>query len=47
MQDMKEKHEKETALKGDRDLLTKDAADREAANQVTAAAAVEASAHES
>ena len=31
---MKERHEKETALKAERDLLAKDAADQEAANQV-------------
>lgn len=31
---MKEKHEKETALKMERDLQAKDSADREAAEQV-------------
>lgn len=31
---MKERHEKETALKTERDMSAKDAADREAANQV-------------
>lgn len=35
-QDMKEKHGTETALKAGRDLLAKDAADKEAADQVTA-----------
>lgn len=34
-QDMKEKHEKETALKAERDVLAKDAVDKEAANLVT------------
>lgn len=33
-QDMKEKHEKEAALKVERDVLAKDAADKEAANLV-------------
>jgi len=31
---MKEKHEKETSLKAERDSMAKDAADREAADQV-------------
>ena len=34
LQDMKEKHEKETSLKAERDSMAKDAADREAADQV-------------
>lgn len=34
VQDMKDKHEKETNLKAQRDLMAKDAADREAAAQV-------------
>ena len=34
-QDMKEKHEQETALKAERDVLAKDAADKEAANMVS------------
>ena len=32
---MKEKHEQETALKAERDVLAKDAADKEAANMVS------------
>ena len=34
LQDMKERHDKETVLKAERDLLAKDAADSEAAAQV-------------
>ncbi|KAL3157596.1 hypothetical protein ABBQ32_012046 [Trebouxia sp. C0010 RCD-2024] len=34
LKDMKEKHEKETALKAERDVLAKDAVDKEAANLV-------------
>lgn len=34
-QDMKERHEKETALKAERDVLAKDAADKQAANLVS------------
>lgn len=34
MQDMKDKHEKETNLKAQRDLKAKDVADKEAAAQV-------------
>lgn len=34
LQDMKAKHEKETNLKAERDVMAKDAADKEAAAQV-------------
>ena len=34
LQDMKAKHEKETNLKAERDLMAKEAADKEAAAQV-------------
>lgn len=34
-QDMKERHEKETALRAERDVLAKDAADKQAADLVS------------
>lgn len=34
-QDMKERHEKETALKAERDVLAKDAANKQAADQAS------------
>ena len=43
LQDMKEKHEKETNLKAQRDLMAKDAADKGAAAQVHTSSCAEVS----